>query len=370
MCLKRYSMSSNGKAIRLNTYIDIPIEIGLPHFIQDDTMAEEGPLYGNFKLSLQAVVCHRGNSVDSGHYIALVRGTSSNATPPPPGSSDSTSIHVPNASEHWMRFDDLAAERITLVNIEQALKEESPYLLFYQIVPVDEEGEETSLRNNRASYTDPEDDVDVPVSVQVSSVASTDDDQPEMSISGSARPSFEITSAYTEDPQTGQPGRGESIALSDSLQDSVREDNSGGLQPNPVAVADPSTPKGEGGRGSFSLSRRSSRRLKSRSRSGGEDQGSEKRLSAAFSRFANLRLSREKLVSDPNSAAVTEDSDEPTTKEAGSLGEDNAGKLTPSTSENRQKETSRERKIKRGKQPDRLSRMKTGKQPERECLVM
>ncbi|PGG99795.1 hypothetical protein AJ79_08417 [Helicocarpus griseus UAMH5409] len=132
ICLKRYSVLPNGNAVRLNTFVDIPIEIGLPHFIQDDDMEDEGPLYGNFKLSLQAVICHRGNSVESGHYIALVRGTSSTT-------SDNSSEYC----RHWMRFDDLARERITLADIEKALSEESPYLLFYRILPIESDTETT-----------------------------------------------------------------------------------------------------------------------------------------------------------------------------------------------------------------------------------
>lgn len=364
MCLKRYSMLPNGKAIRLNTYIDVPIEIGLPHFIQDDKMDEEGPLYGNFKLSLQAVVCHRGNSVDSGHYIALVRGTSSNATPAISSGSDSNVIQGSDVSEHWMRFDDLAAERITLVNIEQALREESPYLLFYQIVPVNEEGDETGVRDNRGSYTEPEDDIDAAVSVQVSSVASTDDDHVEASISDSARPSFEITSPDTEDFQQSQQSlRRQSVTFSDTPQNLNHEDNSGDLQANAGAHSGPSAPKGDGARSSFSISRRSSRVPKSRSRSGGEDQGGEKRLSAAFSRFTTIRLSRERLLSDSNS--VVEDNDEPT-KGDGALGDDRTDKTTS-------KDTSggiTEFKINRGKQVEKLARTGKGKQPERECLVM
>lgn len=362
MCLKRYSVLPNGKAIRLNTYIDVPIEIGLPHFIQDDKMDDNGPLYGNFKLSLQSVVCHRGDSVDSGHYIALVRGTSSNAAQQASGSLDSNATLGPDASEQWMRFDDLAPERITLVDIEQALREESPYLLFYQIVPIDEEGEEIQ---NRASYTEAEEDVDGPVAVYVSSAACTDDDPPETSAPGSARLSFEITRPDTEESRQSQ--RRQSVSFSDALRNSSHEDNSGNLQVNSAARSDQSTPK-ERGRGSFSLSRRTSRGLKSRSRSGGEEQGSENRLSAAFSRFANLRLSREKLPSDSNSAI--EDGDEPT-KGGGSLGDDNTADITPSMTENEGKRTNgRTTKPRNGKRTERFARVRRGKQPERECIVM
>lgn len=131
MCLKRYDIE-NGRPVRRNTYVDIPVEIGLPHFIKDDQIDESAPIFGNFKLVLQAVVCHRGNSTDSGHYISLVR----NKNPERPASRSSTSSSS-ECEKTWLRFDDLASERITSVNIEQALREESPYLLFYQILPID-----------------------------------------------------------------------------------------------------------------------------------------------------------------------------------------------------------------------------------------
>jgi hypothetical protein len=131
LCLKRYSMTQKGKAMRLGTRIDIPVEIGLPHFIQDDySVQDNAPLFGNFKLSLQSVVCHRGNSVSSGHYISLVRATNTTSGP-------TTQLGPMEDAEFWLRFDDLAAKRVTLVDIQQALKDETPYLLFYQIVPIE-----------------------------------------------------------------------------------------------------------------------------------------------------------------------------------------------------------------------------------------
>ncbi|KAF2005422.1 cysteine proteinase [Amniculicola lignicola CBS 123094] len=129
ICLKRYSMLPNGAATRLDTYVDIPLEIGLPHFVSDDRMQEDGPLFGNFKLVLQSVVCHRGVSVNSGHYVALVRANLPPHTPRTEGVTDS-----------WMLFDDLAPQqRITDIDIKEALQKESPYLLFYQVQPIDEE---------------------------------------------------------------------------------------------------------------------------------------------------------------------------------------------------------------------------------------
>ncbi|KAF1833252.1 cysteine proteinase [Decorospora gaudefroyi] len=132
ICLKRYSMLPNGVRKRLDTYIDIPLDIGLPHFISDERIKDEGPLFGNFKLVLQSVVCHRGVSVDSGHYIALVRAN----TQERPSSSHSESEED---QDKWLRFDDLSNPRVTEVDIKKALCEESPYLLFYQVQPIDEE---------------------------------------------------------------------------------------------------------------------------------------------------------------------------------------------------------------------------------------
>jgi hypothetical protein len=114
----------------------------VPHFIQDDKVEEVSGLNSNFKLSLQAAVCHRGNSVDSGHYVALVRGTAV------PGSPTREYSHT---TKIWMRFDDLAPHRITVIDIEKALKEETPYLLFYQIVPI--EGDPGSITAGEASLS-------------------------------------------------------------------------------------------------------------------------------------------------------------------------------------------------------------------------
>ena len=84
-------------------------------------MSADGSPFGNFKLSLQSAVCHRGTTVDSGHYVGLVR------CPEPANSTQ----------DKWMRLDDLAKERVIDVNVEQFLLDESPYLLFYQVQPIE-----------------------------------------------------------------------------------------------------------------------------------------------------------------------------------------------------------------------------------------
>lgn len=96
-------------------------------------MSDDGPAFGNFKLSLQSVVCHRGNSVNSGHYVSLVRSKEQDTAP----SNEST-------GEKWMRLDDLAKERVSFVDAQQFLRKESPYLLFYQVQLIDGDAENLS----------------------------------------------------------------------------------------------------------------------------------------------------------------------------------------------------------------------------------
>lgn len=118
LCLKRYSWSAAGGTLRDPRRVDIPLQIALPTFVADDAMGEDdGPLYGSFKLVLQSAICHRGNSVHSGHYVALIRGDHGK----------------------WLRFDDLATPRVSEVDPEKAFEEESPYMLFYQVQPIEED---------------------------------------------------------------------------------------------------------------------------------------------------------------------------------------------------------------------------------------
>ncbi|KAM7217908.1 ubiquitin carboxyl-terminal hydrolase 14 [Rhypophila decipiens] len=137
ICLKRYTMTDQGVPKRQNTHIDIPDSLRLPHFMALDDNADHEPdgLSQEYKLVLQSVVCHRGESLHSGHYIAFARVAPKLLTDnrrhdhdPPPDYEEA----------QWVKFDDLAVEnRVTHVDdIKQALRDEMPYLLFYQIVPM------------------------------------------------------------------------------------------------------------------------------------------------------------------------------------------------------------------------------------------
>ncbi|RDW70306.1 hypothetical protein BP5796_08703 [Coleophoma crateriformis] len=155
ICLKRYYMDKNGIAKKRNTFIDIPVDIRLPHFVPDPNTEQGGPLMGNFKLSLQSVICHRGNEVHRGHYISFIRGTSS-------ADGDSTSkTKLSNGNrpptyqeERWIKFDDCATPRVSYCDIEKALKEETPYLLFYQVQPTYDSVPPLNTEESPPSYVD------------------------------------------------------------------------------------------------------------------------------------------------------------------------------------------------------------------------
>ncbi|KAJ5345327.1 hypothetical protein N7452_003331 [Penicillium brevicompactum] len=343
MCLKRYSFLPDGRAVRLNTHIDIPTEIGLPHFIQDDNLDADAPIYGSFKLSLQALVCHRGNSVDSGHYISLVRGTSPNAGSP-------TISDPSGTSKHWMRFDDLAEERVTLVDIDQALKTESPYLLFYQILPINEDPSVTNLHNNAPSSR--------------ASDGSTLGDQMDFSVDeASDRPSVEVTgpSDTNSQPPTN-PARRSSVAFSES------SNRAASLQPRSIPSSSPRlAPMEEEDSKGTSYSRRGSRSARSNpgSRAGSRagSQTGENRLSATLSRFAE-RLSRDKITTDD----FPEEGDENEyTLEIDDTVDDM--KLGPAAFETKEKRgRGRTREKHKGKSKEKSK--EKGKKLDRECTVM
>ena len=300
LCLKRYSFTVNGSAVRRNTYIDIPLEIGLPHFIQDDKMEDDGPLYGNFKLSLQSVVCHRGESVDSGHYISLVRGTSPNAQIPT-GRPRSEPEQRPE--DRWMRFDDLAQERITYIDIGQALKEESPYLLFYQVQPIDEITSDPIPSEDPPSYYESENKHS---GLSDQSSKSNRSQRSHDDAAENARRSFD--GANSEDP----PPRS-SISSERRVSIALTDGSGGALRPDQISTASASlTPNDESGGGSWRVSRRGSMFGKSGSKSRPSSQSGENRLSATFSRLA-LRLNKDKLWVPTNSGSVDGPPDEGTT---------------------------------------------------------
>lgn len=273
ICLKRYTMLPNGSPKRLDTYIDIPLEIGLPHFISDERMNEEGPLFGNFKLVLQSVVCHRGVSVDSGHYVSLVR---ANLLPKHEASSGPKSLNA-IIEDSWLRFDDLSNPRVSEVDIAKALREESPYLLFYQVQPIDEE---LATRGDPPSYTEFRSD---PSRETLASV--TTDAEPGADWDQITSTDLHHHESGNSDVLAGRSSmssnRQSNIAI-EELESSVQSLSRG-----------PSTPD-EQKAGFLSTSRRNSRTWIGSSKSRPTSQSGENRLSVTISRLTG-RGSKDKL---------------------------------------------------------------------------
>lgn len=147
--------------MRRNTPIDIPLQIALPHFIQDDKAGPEGaegeaaPLFGNFNLVLQSMVCHRGNSLHSGHYISIIRGGCKGRDQMPESRPGSAEAPPEYAEDRWIKFDDLASERVSYVDIDKVMMEEMPYLLFYQVQPLFPDDDESErVENKPPAYED------------------------------------------------------------------------------------------------------------------------------------------------------------------------------------------------------------------------
>ena len=281
ICLKRYAMSADGHATRENTFIDIPLDIRLPHFIDDEERDDEGPLMGNFKLSLQSVICHRGNSLHSGHYVSFVRAASEVADGDCNStrrlSSSSQPPHYP--VDRWVRHDDLAQpERVQYVDIEQALRDEMPYLLFYQVQPTNMYG--ISLANDGDYYPPSYDSgIDIKVSESPLPNSKLEDDN-------SATATGQSTPAYRLSVEVETPRR--SINLPEDRRGSLAYTGSTVASttasiPLPEIASTPATPVEE--TTAQRLSRAASRFARSGSRSRPVSSSGEKRISATFSRM-------------------------------------------------------------------------------------
>ncbi|KUJ20129.1 cysteine proteinase [Mollisia scopiformis] len=139
VCLKRYTFTPEGRPTKKRTYIDIPLDLRLPHFVNEDQEEDrDHPLEGQFKLSLQSVICHRGEAINSGHYVAFIRGTTQAADGDSHSTRQLSNTDIPPSysEERWIMFDDNGIPRVQYADIGKALKGETPYLLFYQVQPI------------------------------------------------------------------------------------------------------------------------------------------------------------------------------------------------------------------------------------------
>ncbi|KAF2714981.1 ubiquitin C-terminal hydrolase family protein [Pleomassaria siparia CBS 279.74] len=367
ICLKRYTMLANGSPKRLDTYIDIPLEIGLPHFISDDRMKEEGPLFGNFKLVLQSVVCHRGVSVDSGHYISLVRANHPHRNQP----STSPMSQDDLVEDSWLRFDDLATPRVCEVDIKQALKEESPYLLFYQVQPIDEK---LASRGDPPTYDE-----------TLSGLPTADPSRETLATDAESGTDWEKVPAtdlknLESGNSDGPTGRS---SMSSNRQSTITfEELENSIQCLPGGRTHPPTPDDQKS-GFLSTSRRDSRTwIGGSSKSRPTSQSGEGRLSLTISRLAG-RGSKDKLRSiDTGNTGNTDDPviiiNEARSTENGGQGSEHAvmkDKHKDSgfgyAKSKRGKEKKEDKKRSKSRDPaEHLDKRKGKNRPDRECLVM
>ncbi|QBM89104.1 Ubiquitin carboxyl-terminal hydrolase [Metschnikowia aff. pulcherrima] len=141
ICLKRYSFSTTDNfANRSQRKIVIPPVIDLPLFLaDDDSDTKENNL--SFKLILESAVCHRGTTIQSGHFVSAVR----------------KNAHVENESleeslsASWYLYDDLKSNRVVTKTFSEIFESEWPYMLFYRLVPSDSSAVSSSLNLGSAS---------------------------------------------------------------------------------------------------------------------------------------------------------------------------------------------------------------------------
>ncbi|TID30938.1 hypothetical protein CANINC_000460 [Pichia inconspicua] len=133
ICLKRYTWNERGRPVKIKRRVSIPEIIRYPYFIAEDKKKDgyvdfqrsfdhKAPR-GAFMLVLQSIVCHRGENVNSGHYVCIARRRPYESTGP---------------TNEWILFNDLlhGREKAQRVTLEDAVANEDPYILFYEVVEI------------------------------------------------------------------------------------------------------------------------------------------------------------------------------------------------------------------------------------------
>ncbi|KAL0943945.1 ubiquitin c-terminal hydrolase family protein [Colletotrichum truncatum] len=389
ICLKRYMMTNSGVPQRHNTFIDIPDSLRLPHFmLAGETQLEEDPngFSMEYKLVLQSVICHRGDSLYSGHYVSFARVAPKLLTDnrrhdldPPPDYEEA----------QWVKFDDLNIEsRVTYVDdIKQALKDEMPYLLFYQIVPMVEVASTEETETEPPSYNESKVSINLPASPNPqegthSGIPSSKSDYFEnTSISPPKAPSIRFSSELERPSRLSFDDEPYGLGFKDSRRGSVTFTDStlGTPAITPEAVSPALTPNEETTAQRLS---RAAARFTAKSKSRPTSQAGEGRISLTMTRLGGLmRPSKEPLREPTNGNAlatsVSAPLPDPVTEEQ--FVEDAAAEETPhADTERKDSKELKERKSgehhhrhhhthKRNKSKEKKN--KDG-EPERECVVM
>ncbi|KAH9910082.1 ubiquitin carboxyl-terminal hydrolase-domain-containing protein [Xylariomycetidae sp. FL2044] len=376
ICLKRYMMDAKGVMKRQNTYIDIPDSLRLPHFIANERYVEEGGLSAEYKLVLQSVVCHRGDSLHSGHYISFCRVAPKLLTDnrrhdndPPPDYEE----------PQWVKFDDLASERVSTVDdIKQSLKEEMPYLLFYQILPIVEMPTTPVEETGPPAYDEPG------VNLAISETSQSQEGhgpsrQPSSyfdnaSMIPSAPASIRFSSDLERPPRTSFTDEDGFLAVSrrgSVMYDSILGTSPGATSENPSPVATPAEETT-----AQRLTRAAAKFRGGSSRSRPQSQAGENRISLTMSRLGGLVKGTSREPLRDSTFIDPEDEFEIVNP---SNGASNGGVATngkePDKNKDKDKETNGHKRGKsktrldKGKAKDKDKAAKGGDIPDRECIV-
>ncbi|GKU01377.1 unnamed protein product [Fusarium langsethiae] len=390
ICLKRYAMTESGQPKRHNTFIDIPDSLRLPHFmLADEPKTEEdmNVLNTDYKLVLQSVICHRGDSLQSGHYVSfarvapkLLKDNRRHDFDPPPDYEEA----------QWVKFDDLQIEsRVTYVDdIRTALKEEMPYLLFYQVMPMVEVAPPSvgDTETDPPSYNDSKVSIELPPTPSRSQLLGSleegyFDNTPTLEYSRrlSSKPPSIRLSMDGERPRRSEDGAGRLPgSLTNSRRPSAVWTESAPHTPNSHSPAITPSEEPTASR----LSRAASRfTLVNRSRP--SSQSGENRLSFSMSRLGGLMRPSKDLtaeskdepngigMSSPNSTGVltAETSKESRDSKEISDRTEVPAEVEPEPEQRHHRHHTHKHGHKRVKSKDKVKN-KNGDQPERECTVM
>ncbi len=286
-----------GNAKRHNTFIDIPDSLRLPHFISDERQAEENELSAEYKLVLQSVVCHRGDSLHSGHYISFCRVAPKLLTDNRRHDSDPP----PDYEEaQWVKFDDLLIDqRVAPVDdIKQSLRDEMPYLLFYQIVPVID----VATSSADSAEAQPPSYSDTTINIALSEASGCSQDRPVVSRQASSNfenlstlPSTSPSVRFSTELEA--PSR-RSFADEDGFLTVSRRDSGANIDPSPGHSPAPSPVTEESTAQRLS---RAAAKFKNGNKSRPQSQAGEGRISLTMSRLGGLvRPSKEPLRDSTN----------------------------------------------------------------------
>lgn len=125
ICLKRYSFSMGDyQASRSKRRVIIPPVINLPLFVADDPKNSGSDTPVGYKLILESAVCHRGTTIESGHFVSAVRKNNH--------IEEQTLKESLKAS--WYLYDDMKKTKVVTKTFQEIFDTEWPYMLFYRLV--------------------------------------------------------------------------------------------------------------------------------------------------------------------------------------------------------------------------------------------